>query len=221
VVLEAADEPGGAVRSGRLTAEGYVNDLFSSFYPLAAASAAFQRLSLEQWGLRWMRGPLAVAHPAIDGSCPVLGTLDEAMATLEPGDREGWTEMIGLWDRVGDAVLAGLIAPFPALRAAATVARRLRPSAAIDFARFTALPLRRMVAELRLSPPAARLIAGNALHADAPEAPGSGMIGWMLVGLARSVGFPVPQGGAGQLTAALVARLEAKGGRVVCGSPVE
>ena len=222
VVLEASDSPGGAVRSGRLTADGFVNDLFSSFYPLAAASPAIGRLSLEDWGLRWMRGPMVVAHPALDGSCPALGTLEQTMATLEPADREGWTEMIDLWDRVGDTVLAGLTAPFPPVRAAATVARRLRLAAALDFARFTALPLRRMVAELRLGPLAARLIAGNALHADlSPEAPGSGMFGWVLVGLARSVGFPVPEGGAGQLTAALVSRLEAKGGSVACGTPVE
>src|SRR6476619_2638475 len=209
VVLEASDSPGGAVRSGRLTADGFVNDLFSSFYPLAAASPAIGRLSLEDWGLRWMRGPMVVAHPALDGSCPALGTFEQTLATLEPADRQGWTEMIDLWDRVGDTVLAGLTAPFPPVRATATVARRLRLAATIDFARFTALPLRRM-------------ISGNALHADlSPEAPGSGMFGWVLVGLARSVGFPVPEGGAGQLTAALVSRLEAKGGRVICGTPVE
>ena len=222
IVLEASDSPGGAVRSGRLTADGFVNDLFSSFYPLAAASPAIRRLSLEDWGLRWMRGPMVVAHPALDGSCPALGTFEQTMDTLDPSDRQGWAEMIDLWDRVGDAVLGGLTAPFPPVRAAATVARRLRLAGAMDFARFTALPLRRMVAELKLSPLAARLIAGNALHADlSPESPGSGMFGWVLVGLARSVGFPVPEGGAGQLTAALVARLEAKGGRVVCGTPVE
>jgi len=222
VVLEASDSPGGAVRSGRLTADGFINDLFSSFYPLAAASPAIGRLSLEDWGLRWMRGPMVVAHPALDGSCPALGTLEQTLATLEPADRAGWTEMIDLWDRVGDTLLAGLTAPFPPVRAAATIARRLRLAATMDFARFTALPLRRLVAELRLSPLAARLIAGNALHADlSPEAPGSGMFGWVLVGLARSVGFPVPEGGAGQLTAALVSRLEAKGGRVICGTPVE
>jgi phytoene dehydrogenase-like protein len=222
VVLEASTGPGGAVRSGRLTGDGFVHDFFSSFYPLAAASPLFGRLSLEEWGLRWMRGPLVVAHPAIDGSCPALGTFDQTMATLEPGDHEGWNEMISLWDRVGDAVLAGVLAPFPPLRAAVTVAYRLRSTATVDFARFTALPLRRLVAELRLSPLAARLIAGNALHADlSPEAPGSGMFGWVLVGLARSVGFPVPEGGAGQLTAALVSRLEAKGGRVICSTPVE
>ena len=96
VVLEASDSPGGAVRSGRLTADGFVNDLFSSFYPLAAASPAIGRLSLEDWGLRWMRGPMVVAHPALDGSCPALGTFEQTMATLDPADRQGWAEMIEL-----------------------------------------------------------------------------------------------------------------------------
>ncbi|MEU6942856.1 NAD(P)-binding protein, partial [Streptomyces rubiginosohelvolus] len=33
-VLEAQDEPGGAVRSDRAVHPEYINDLFSSFYPL-------------------------------------------------------------------------------------------------------------------------------------------------------------------------------------------
>ncbi|MGH3715113.1 MAG: FAD-dependent oxidoreductase, partial [Micromonosporaceae bacterium] len=37
-VLEAAALPGGAVRSAEVTAPGYLSDLCSAFYPLAAAS---------------------------------------------------------------------------------------------------------------------------------------------------------------------------------------
>ena len=37
VVLEAADHPGGAVSSAEVTAPGFVSDMFSAFYPLAAA----------------------------------------------------------------------------------------------------------------------------------------------------------------------------------------
>jgi phytoene dehydrogenase-like protein len=63
-----------------------------------------------------------------------------------------------------------------------------------------------------------RLLAGNALHADVgPEAPLSGVFGWVLWSLAQQTGFPVPRGGSGQLTAALVRRLASRGGRVVCG----
>ena len=45
---------------------------------------------------------------------------------------------------------------------------------------------------------AALLYAGNALHADlTPDASGSAIFGWMLVGLGQQYGFPVPVGGAG------------------------
>ena len=69
---------------------------------------------------------------------------------------------------------------------------------------------------------AAWLLAGNALHADfTPESAGSGLFGWVLCGLGQQHGFPTPEGGAGQLTAALVARLRAHGGRLDCGVRVE
>ena len=38
LVLEAAAEPGGAVKSAELVEPGFRHDVFSSFYPLGAAS---------------------------------------------------------------------------------------------------------------------------------------------------------------------------------------
>ncbi len=59
---------------------------------------------------------------------------------------------------------------------------------------------------------AAVLLTGNAMHADlGPDVPPGGFLGWMLTGLGQEVDFPVPEGGAGQLTAALVNRLTATG----------
>ena len=51
VVLEANDEPGGAVRTAEVTAPGFRNDLFSAFYPLAAVSPVIKALDLERHGL--------------------------------------------------------------------------------------------------------------------------------------------------------------------------
>ena len=68
-VLEAQPEIGGAVRSGEALEPGYVTDHCSAFYPLAAASPAIRRLDLERYGLRWLHGPLVLAHPSGDGSC--------------------------------------------------------------------------------------------------------------------------------------------------------
>jgi phytoene dehydrogenase-like protein len=60
------------------------------------------------------------------------------------------------------------------------------------------------------------------MHADlAPEAVGSSLYGWLLAMAGQQHGFPVPEGGAGALTAALVRRLEHLGGRVRCNAAVE
>src|SRR5260221_3582838 len=89
-VVEAAPEPGGAVRSAELMEPGFVNDLFSAFYPFAMASPAIRGLHLEEFGLRWCRAPVVLAHPASDGTCPVLSMdIDETAASLDacsPGD---------------------------------------------------------------------------------------------------------------------------------------
>jgi phytoene dehydrogenase-like protein len=225
-VLEAEPEPGGAVRSGEIARPGFVHDRFSSFYPLGAASPHMVAMDLEAHGVRWRRHPIAVAHPAADGSAAyVAAGLDETCASMEAfaeGDGDRWRAFHGLWERVGDALLESLLSPFPPVRGAAKLVRALGSAdAVLDFARLGVLPVRRLAEEEFRGAGAARLIAGNALHADfAPESPGGGIYGLVMCGLAQQVGFPVPEGGARSLTAALVRRLEARGGRVHCGERV-
>src|SRR5436309_8745632 len=98
VVYEAEEEPGGAVRSGELVEPGFVNDRYSAFYPLGAASPVFRRLGLE---IPWRHAPLVLAHPALDGTTAIL-------------ERDGGDER---WRRIEPAVLRGLVTPFPQLRA--------------------------------------------------------------------------------------------------------
>ncbi len=80
------------------------------------------------------------------------------------------------------------------------------------------LPVRRLGEEEFDGEAGRLLLAGNALHADlAPEAAGSGGFGWLMSMLGQRCGFPVPAGGAGELTAALVRRLEA-GAAALCAA---
>jgi phytoene dehydrogenase-like protein len=51
VVLEAADAPGGAVRTEELTLPGFKHDTYSSVYPAGAASPVFARMPLAELGL--------------------------------------------------------------------------------------------------------------------------------------------------------------------------
>lgn len=223
-VLEAQDRPGGAVKSSEHVEAGFVNDEFSSFYPLAAASPAIRELELELYGLRWCHGPLVLAHPTADGSCAVLSRdLDETAASLDsfaPGDGDAWRALFARYRRIEAPLLQALMTPFPPVRAGLRIAAQLRKDLP-DFARFALLPVRRLADEHFHGAGAARLLAGNALHADfLPESSLSGFFGWFLSSLGQSVGYPCPEGGAGKLTDALVRRLEAKGGRITCNARV-
>jgi phytoene dehydrogenase-like protein len=226
VVLEENAEPGGAVRSAELIEPGFTNDLFSAFYPFTLASPHFRRLELERWGLRWLASSVAVAHPNGDGSCPVIALdMEETAASLDEsaaGDGDAWRRLYELWERVRQGALGAFFSPFPPVRSVLRLMRELSPDELLRFARFSLLPVRRMGEEHFDGAGGPRLLAGNALHADvSPETPLSGVFGWVLCSLAQQHGFPVPEGGAGGITAALLRRLEAKGGRVVCGRRVE
>lgn len=225
VVYEEQPEPGGAVRSGELTLPGYEHDLFSAFYPFAAASPAIQRLELERWGLRWRHAPLAVAHPTRDGPTAVLSRdIDETAASLDqfaPGDGEVWKRLYRLWSEIEKPFMEAFTTPFPPVRAAAQLAPRLRLWGTAHLARLAVVPLRRFAEETFEGAGGPLLIGGNSLHADlTPEMPGSTIFGLILCGIGQNVGFPIPEGGAGRLTDALVRRLQAAGGSVVCSRRV-
>ena len=223
VVLEATEHPGGAVRSAAdHPAPGFTADLFSAFYPLAAAS------------------PVRARHAA-GGARPALGAraqrcwrtssttavrvllsrdLDETAASVDefaPGDGDAWRRWVERWREVERPVLDALLHPFPPVRPALSMARRLGAARALRLARTAVLPARRFVGEEFRGEGAALLVAGNAMHTDlAPEAAGSALYGLLLAMLGQEHGFPVPQGGSGRLTDALVARLQARGGVLRC-----
>jgi len=224
-VLEAGDAPGGAVRSAEVTAPGFTNDLFSAFYPLAQDKAPIARLRLEEEGLRWAHAPLVVSHPTGDGRTAVLSRdLDVTAASLDgyaPGDGAAWVELVRQFQDIRDPLLDALFRTFPPVTPAVRLLRRLGAGDALRFARFATLPLRRWTEETFNGRGAAALVAGNALHTDlGPDSSGAAVFGWLLVMLGQTVGFPVPVGGAGALTDALVARLRRRGGSIECGDPV-
>lgn len=226
LVLEAKSEPGGAVKTGEITLPGFRHDLFSAFYPLAVASPVLQRLGLEDFGLRWRRAPLALAHPVPDGRCAVIAPdraeTEESLEAFASGDGVGWQKLMAPWDDYGQAFVDSLLSPFPPVRAGLRLARKLKVKGLLDLARMSLVPARRVAEEHFHGEGGPLLLAGNALHSDlSPETAGSGLFGWLLCSLAQNVGFPVPEGGAGSLTAALVRRLESLGGEVLCNREVQ
>ena len=225
LVLEANSSPGGAVRSAEVTAPGFVSDLFSAFYPLGVASPVLRGLHLEQHGLVWRHAPQVLAHPLHDDRAAVLSrdlaTTAASVEQLGAGDGDAWRAMAAEWDRLSPGIVGALFTPFPPVRAGARLLRELGAADALRFARFALLPTRRHGEEEFSGQGGPLLLAGNALHTDlTPTAPGSAVFGWLLAMLGQEVGFPVPEGGSGRLTDALVQRLRARGGRLECDARV-
>jgi phytoene dehydrogenase-like protein len=226
VVVEANDRVGGAVRSAEITAPGFTSDLFSAFYPLAAASPVIRDLDLGRHGLHWTHAPAVLAHQFDDGRTVVLSRdPHRTAASVEEfgaGDGDAWLAMFEHWRRIRDPLLDALFTPFPPLAPGLRIARALGTSGLLDLARLATLPVRRLGRERFRGDGARALLTGNSMHSDVPpEAAGSGIFGWLLAMLGQDVGFPVPVGGAQVLSDALAARITSGGGRVRTGARVE
>lgn len=225
LVLEAQPTPGGAVRTAELTAPGFRNDVFSAFYPFAAASPVISALDLPAHGLQWTHAPHVLAHPHLVGPAAVLDRdVDVTAASLAADDRrdaDAYRRMYDDWLAVSGPLRDALLSPFPPVRAGVRLARAAGLDGMRDLARLALVPLRRFITENFHGASAGLLFAGSALHADlTPETAGSALFGWLLVGLGQEFGFPVPVGGAGGLADALVRRAARGGVELRCGERV-
>nr|MDQ2839173.1 NAD(P)/FAD-dependent oxidoreductase [Actinomycetota bacterium] len=226
LVVEGAPHAGGAVHSDDSLHPGFVTDHFSAFYPLGGASPVILGLELDRWGLAWTHAPDVLAHLLPDDRCAVLSReVSQTAASLDgfaAGDGERWRQLTADFERISEPLLRSLLGPFPPVRSATTLLRRLGSAEALRFARFAVQPVRRYAEENFRGEGAALLLAGNALHTDlAPENAGSAIYGWLMAMLAQTVGFPVPVGGSGRITQALLDRFAAAGGEVRLSCPVE
>lgn len=227
LLLEAQPEVGGAVRSDTDVHPDFVHDTFSAFYPLTAASPTIASFRLEDHGLRWRHAPAVLGHPTRDGWALLHRDREVTAGLMEaahPGDGAAWLELCQEWDRIGDPLVRALLAPFPPVRPALGLLTRLARQGGAG-ALGTVKTLLTPAAELgasRFGGAAPRLLlAGNAGHADIPlNAPGSGLMGLLMTMLGQGVGFPAPEGGAGELSRALASRFTSLGGEIRCDAEV-
>lgn len=225
VVVEAQDQPGGAVRTAELTLPGFRHDVFSGFYPFAPLSPAMRGLALERYGLLWRHAPIVLASPTPDSRCAVISPdIDVTAASLDEygqGDGDAWRHLYAVWERVGTKLVDAMFSPFPPVLPGTQFAATVGMSELGRLARMALLTTRRLAAEEFDGEGAGLLLAGLTAHTDlSPESAGGALFALLLAGAGQSSGFPVPQGGAGELTRALVRRLEARDGLVICGAPV-
>lgn len=218
LVLEAAAEPGGAVRTREVTRPGFLHDLGAAFFPFGQTSPALLPLDLPGAGLVFRHAPLDSAHPAPDGTCAALARdVDAAAATLGE-DGAAWRRIAAWHGRTGPRLLDALLSTLPALGPML----RFGPLNLLRLAQVALSSGRGFASRTFRTEAARRVVPGLALHTDVgPDDPCGAIVGFMLALLSSSGGFAVPEGGAGAITRALLHRVEERGGVLRCGARVE
>jgi len=136
LVLEAADTPGGAVRTEELTLPGFLHDTFSSVYPASAASPVFARMPLARHGLEWVHPAAAYAHPLPGGAAKLLyRDVGETAISLGGSDGEKWAEFVTPFLESFDAVRATMLAGFPPVGGPFKLLASAGPLPLLDFTR--------------------------------------------------------------------------------------
>jgi phytoene dehydrogenase-like protein len=225
-VLEAADRPGGAVRTEELTLPGFRHDTFSSVYPAAAASPVFARMPLERHGLRWVHPAACSAHPLPDGGAIALyRDVDETAAGLDrrhEGDGARWRGFVTPLLDAFPALRATMLGAFPPLGGALRLLPSLGLPRTLGFGALVPASARWLGRRLFRSSEARAWLYGAAGHGDVlPGAPGSAIAATYLNLMGHAVGWPSPEGGAERLTGALAGYLRELGATVRTGALVE
>lgn len=211
-VLEAAASAGGGARSAELNLPGFLHDPYAAVFPIAAASPFFRHLGLERRGLTMIEPPAALAHPLDDGRAVMLYRSVERTAEGLGADRAVYTGL--MTPLVNDAQLLAhdVLAPPRGVRHPLVTARfglhAIRSAAGFACSYFHGDEAR-------------ALLAGNAAHSFLPlESPLTAGFGLFLMVLGHAVGWPIPRGGAGQVSAALQSVLRELGGDIQLHRPI-
>lgn len=224
-VLEAADAPGGAVRTEELTLPGFRHDVFSAVHPAGAASPVFAAMGLERYGLEWIHPEACVAHTLTPDRSAILyrdvATTAASLDALHPGDGEAWADFVAPYLRSFDAVKRTMLSGFPPVAGPLRLLAGIGPLRLAEFTRLLATSSVSLGHRLFEGDGARAWLHSAAAHSDAPaDAPGSAIAAFYLNLLGHAVGWPSPRGGSQAITDALVAHLRSFGGEIRTGARV-
>lgn len=210
-LFEGEATPGGSLRTEEITLPGFRHDVGAAVFPMAMASPFFRLLPLAEHGLRWIEPDIPLAHPLSEGDAVALfHSLDETAVVLRE-DAAAYRSLMqpvaDAWHDLIDEVL-GPIVHFPR-----------HPLAMAGFG-LKALQPALHLAEATFSTARARtLFAGLAAHSVVPlDFAATSAVALVLGVTAHAGGWPVAEGGSGEIARALVSVLESFGGLVQTGS---
>jgi phytoene dehydrogenase-like protein len=213
LVVEAADEIGGGVRSAELTLPGFTHDVCSAIHPLTIASPFFRTLPLDKFGLEFIQPAASLAHPLDDGTAVLLKkSITETIAGLG-ADGKNYERLVTVLARNWDVLAEDILAPLG-------IPRNPFFMAAFGLKSFASAKslINQYFGETR----ARALFAGNAAHSMIPlEDIPSAAFGLVLLLTAHAVGWGFPKSGAKNISFALRDYFLSLGGKIETNTRVE
>jgi phytoene dehydrogenase-like protein len=206
LIIEGNSSIGGGLRSTELTLPGYLHDICSAIHPFAVASAFFNKLPLNSYGLEYIYPALAAAHPFDGGKAAVLASSIEKTGLSLGQDAAAYQALMQplekRWPLISDFVMDPL--KFPS-----------RPLQLSNFCCRALLPASRFVDKYFKYSSARGFIGGMAAHSAQPLTNwATSAVALVLLLLGHGKGWPIPKGGSGEISRALGAYYESLGGKI-------
>lgn len=211
-VVEAADRPGGGMRTEELIRPGYRHDVCSTVQPMAAAAPFFREFDLPGRGVRLVHPEINYAHPLDGGRAAVSHRSLERTAAGLGGDGPAYRRLFEPLVEHGTDVVDFFLT---------SRLRRLPTRSIPQIGSFglNGLPNVRWLARRYFDTEEAQaLLGGAAAHGMLDlSRPLTSALGMLLTMLSHHVGWPLVEGGSQALADAMVTALEEQGGEVETG----
>jgi phytoene dehydrogenase-like protein len=210
LLIEGKSILGGGMRSAALTLPGFTHDVCSAVHPLAADSPVFRQFNLDRFGLEYITPKYAVAHPFDNRSSITIQSSIEATAAQFGKDcsnyKKIFSALVKEWPSIRSTFLSPLHISAPSLVKAKFAFYAL--SSASHFAKH------RFVTNQAQS-----VFAGMGAHSMLPlNRLTTSSMAIVLNTLAHVNNWPLPKGGAQQITNALFACFKHSGGEIQTGN---
>jgi phytoene dehydrogenase-like protein len=226
-LIERREIVGGAVCTEELV-PGYKFDIGSSVHLMIHQTRIVEELELGKYGLEYCPMDPWATYPLPDGSGRFIGFYKdlertcESIAQVSRADSDAYREFIRAWTPIARGTFQAFLAP-PTL---ASLGRHLvlakGPSKGTEESlRRTFTSYGRLIDETFESEPMRAALAWLAAQSGPPptEMASAPFVAWHAI--VHETGAAHPKGGSGMLTKALASALEAGGGTVRLGAPVE
>ena len=209
LLVEGKEAVGGGARSGPLTLPGFIHDICSAVHPLAADSPFFQQLHLEQYGLEYLKPEYALAHPFDDGSAAAIQSSIASTAAQFGQDANSYKSIFSVLVKEWPSIRSAFLGPLHPVTYS---------NARAKFAYYALSPGIHFAKHHFKTNAAQSFFAGMAAHSMLPlDKFTTSSIAVVLNILAHHNGWPLPKGGAQQITNALAACFIKSGGEIQTG----